>query len=190
MSLAFAGTTGEGEAGGRFTTFTFGVPLMPTLPDTGCVAGKLPTFTVPLTVWVDGKLLTETGGRLLTPTLPVTACVAGKLLTLTAPLTGCVAGKFPTLTVPDTACVAGKLLTDTLPGFTPKRMVLVSSTTWAFTVAESGAATNADAPTSTAANARTPHSLTYFIHTPPFSLEGEGGGLDGLPPPSLPRLDL
>src|SRR2546427_9873844 len=72
MSLAFVGTTGEGEAGGKFTTFTFGVPLMPTLPDTGCVAGKLPTFTVPLTVWVDGKLLTETGGRLLTPTVPLT----------------------------------------------------------------------------------------------------------------------
>src|SRR5579884_3910829 len=64
-----------------------------TVPET-VTAGVFPTFTVPLTGCVAGKLFT--------PTVPETGCVAGKLPTLTVPLTGCVAGKFPTFTVPST----------------------------------------------------------------------------------------
>lgn len=122
---------------GKVDKDTAEVPLTEetaTVPDTGCVAGKLDTATVPEQVALTLPDDTVTAGVPEMDTDPDIGCVAGKLETATVPVhvaftvpdetvtagvpeidtlpdIGCVTGKLDTDTLPDTGCVAGKLAT-------------------------------------------------------------------------------
>jgi hypothetical protein len=105
------------------------------VPDTGCVAGKFDTDTVPEIGWVVWKKVPVTA---MLAFVTFTFWVDGKLLTETDPEIGCVDGKLPTFTesvmllrvqvrpvvhvpdwvaatVPETGCIEGKFEIATEP---------------------------------------------------------------------------